>query len=280
MPFTFFAHQAPIMGLASRGSTRVDGLALVVGTMAPDLVEVTAGWTVGSDVSVQVDGHALLAQPLLAVFSVLLTVVTRRIVLPVAPLVLPSPLRGLRDGLLWSAAARPAIWTTYWCALLGAATHLLLDSLTSKDGFVVEQFAFMRRQWIDVAGRQLATYTLLQVALTVVLGAWAAYALWRWAGSPRPARDEVGLTPAGRVAVLGGALVGAVVGVPLAIGRYGFIERGGELIKISVTPVTMTWCWVAFAGLAIGCLLARSQVRRATDRGGDAVEGGTEHRVA
>jgi Domain of unknown function (DUF4184) len=37
MPFTFFAHQAPFLPMARRWPRLIDGTALIVGTMAPDL---------------------------------------------------------------------------------------------------------------------------------------------------------------------------------------------------------------------------------------------------
>ena len=35
----------------------------------------------------------------------------------------------------------------------------------------------------------------------------------------------------------------------------------GELVKIGFSVRPMIWCWLAFAGLLIGCLLARGQLR-------------------
>jgi hypothetical protein len=267
VPFTFFAHQAPLMGLASRRSTRIDGLALVIGSMAPDLAGVSTGWGYGPvGFELFLDGHRLLNQPFLAVYATLLTVVVRFLMLPVAPLALPRRLANLRDALLWSATSRPPIWASYLCALFGALTHLLLDAFTHDDGFVVERVELLRRTWFTIEHRELATYTLLQVGLSALLGLWGVVALWKWAERPRPDRQGVWLTPLGKWSVWGCAAAGAVIGVPMALDRYGFREWYGRQIKLGITVVAMTWCWMAFAGLLLGCLLAWGQRRSSEPR--------------
>ena len=52
MPFTFFAHQAPVLPVAWAWPNATDGVALVIGSMAPDLAYVLNG-------SVSRSGHTL-----------------------------------------------------------------------------------------------------------------------------------------------------------------------------------------------------------------------------
>ena len=65
MPFTFLAHQAPVLPIKARRPDRWDGLALVVGSMAPDLAYVVA-----RDDRHYFDGHRLQNQLTLMVFAI------------------------------------------------------------------------------------------------------------------------------------------------------------------------------------------------------------------
>jgi hypothetical protein len=40
MPVTFFAHQAPVLPIARRWPQATEGIALIVGSMAPDIAYV------------------------------------------------------------------------------------------------------------------------------------------------------------------------------------------------------------------------------------------------
>ena len=90
VPLTFLAHQAPVLPLKMRDPRRWDGLGLVVGSMAPDLAYVSSGFGYVGTVALYFSGHRLQNLLLLALFGTLLTVVVRRLVLPVAPLLLPD----------------------------------------------------------------------------------------------------------------------------------------------------------------------------------------------
>ena len=80
MPVTFLAHQAPVLPIAQRWPDRTDGVALVVGSMAPDFAYVLNGsrWEVWA--------HGL---PAVVVFCVPATFVVGwlivRVLAPVVP---------------------------------------------------------------------------------------------------------------------------------------------------------------------------------------------------
>jgi hypothetical protein len=257
VPFTFFAHQAPVLPIKRKRPDRWDGLALVVGSMAPDLVYVTAG------TDHYFDGHRLSNQFALMVAAVLLTYVVRLLVLPVAPLALPEGASPLRDALLDASRTRHRVWVVAYSAFIGQLTHLALDAFTHRDGFVVQDVAFFRAPWFAVGGHHVALYNTLQYGLSIVLGLWCVLMLNRWWSTPRPGSDasRSHLTSAGVGLVVGCSVVGIVTASVFAPGRYGPIDFHGRTYFSSGSTAVMTWCWIAFAGLLLGCVLARPFVR-------------------
>ncbi len=274
MPFTFLAHQAPVLPLTMKRPHLWDGLALVVGSMAPDLAKVSTGWGYGPlGLRLYFDGHSVQNQLVLAVFAALLTVIVRHAVLPVAPLVLPDRLGELRSSLLASGHRRPELWRTYLSALVGAVTHIVLDAITHVDGFVAQNVPFLSTPWFTVAGKEVALSKLLQYIATVVLGVWCVILLRRWWSQARPEVAPAILRRGGRVAVFVGAGLGAAVGLLVAISRTGPKHWRGHEYTLRFPPILITWCWVAFGGLLLGCLVARPFVTsrdRSIPEGADA----------
>lgn len=124
MPLTLFAHQVPTMGLKIARPRWFDGTALCIGSMTPDLAYAISGY-----VHVDThwwDGFWALAVPM----ALLITVIVRSSTANVAAAQLPD-LGGFR---LWSWRVihrqQPAWWLTIGCCILGAATHIALDSFT------------------------------------------------------------------------------------------------------------------------------------------------------
>ncbi|HKY15643.1 MAG TPA: DUF4184 family protein [Microthrixaceae bacterium] len=235
MPFTFLAHQAPVMPFATRGSDRVDGLALVVGTMAPDLAYVSSGWRYGPwGVPLYFDGHRWQNQLLLAVFAWVLVWVVRRVVLPVAPLAVAGAVGAPLAAL---GSVRHRWWVTYLCVLVGALTHVVLDELTHVDD--------------DVAR------AVLQIASSVLLAAWCVVMLVRWWPTlPRPDLDLP--PPHARAVVIAGLVGGVGVGLPYAIGRLGRQPYGAGTIDLGPSVAVISFCWMVFLGLVAGCVAARA----------------------
>ncbi len=85
-----------------------------------------------------------------------------------------------------ASRTRHRVWVVAYSALIGQLTHLLLDAFTHRDGFVVENVAFLRTPWFEVAGHHVTLYNVLQYGLSVVLGLWCVVMLERWWSDPRP----------------------------------------------------------------------------------------------
>ena len=262
MPFTFLPHQVPVLPIAGRGDRRWDGVALVAGSIAPDLFYVTAGWGWGPwGIPLWFDGHALVALPVVTLVAAALAVVVRRVVLAAAPLVVPD-CGQFRFGDWWTISRRRPRWTvTIWSAAIGVLTHLVLDSFTHAHGWVVQNAAAFTTPLFVVAGHQVALYSILQYGGSLVGAVVAVEMLRRMgrrgrfapdSGEPRPAP----LSPAQVGLVAGGVLGGVVGGVLYAMSRSRAELLGGQVVESGASVVIMAFCWVAFAGLVAGSALA------------------------
>lgn len=265
MPFTFLPHQVPVLPLAAgdgaREHDRWDGLALVAGSVAPDLFYVTIGWSKGPwGIDLARDGHRVTSLLPVVVLACLLATVVRRVVLSVVPLVVPD------GGLFhfhdyWAISRRRHRWyVTAYSALVGAITHLVLDSFTHVNGFVVEHLDVMRRPLATVGGKPVVVYTVLQYGGSVIGGVWALYLLGRM-GRARHFRRRIDDPPpplgrAPAAAVFAGAVLGIIGGVLSAMSRKGGHRGAGSLFESNKSTVIMSFCWVAFVGLLAGCLVA------------------------
>ena len=75
--------------------------------------------------------------------------------------------------------------------LLGTWTHLLLDSMTHEDGWLVQHLAFLRSSWPGLSGHRMETYDGLYYASTFAGVAWLAWTYLIWLGkSAGPARAK------------------------------------------------------------------------------------------
>lgn len=125
VPLTFPSHPASVVALKVWRPRWFDGVALVVGSMAPDLAYVLDG----SGLPVWPFSHQVLG---LLGWCLPLTLVLAWLIRRAAPVVAahlpPAGPFALRDyGALGAARHRWPV--TVWSALLGAASHLLLDQL-------------------------------------------------------------------------------------------------------------------------------------------------------
>jgi hypothetical protein len=154
--------------------------------------------------------------------------------------ILTARLNGFKDALL--AVCRRPIGPPFPIVaslLIGAWTHILLDSITHGDGWLVEHLAFLRSSLPWVENRRIGVYALLYAGCTFVGVTWLAFyylcwlesclgapglrrpgTKWGWAlllasgtlliaEASRGPNQIIGIIPAGIIAVL--LLVGFVV---------------------------------------------------------------------
>lgn len=123
MPLTWFAHQVPAVGLKLARPRWFDATALCVGSMMPDLMYSFSAY-------VHIDTHEWPAFTVGVPLTLLVAIVVRFVLAPLAPPQLPDlgPLRLRSYGVL--ASRRPLIAVTVISAILGVASHVVLDWFT------------------------------------------------------------------------------------------------------------------------------------------------------
>lgn len=162
MPVTFFAHQGPLLPLARRWPNAVDGIALMMGTMTPDLAWVLVG------TSFEVRSHELPAAiTVCAPMAVVLALLVGRLLAPVVPDHLPrvEPLRSFdlpsyrglathRFGLL-----RTPLW-----AVLGTLSHIGIDQFTHDWGWASRNVGWYSQPLVDtqIAGVPITPFRIAE----------------------------------------------------------------------------------------------------------------------
>lgn len=247
MPVTFLSHQALVLPLKMRWPHRFSGLALVIGSMAPDLE------FIGTMRDDWLFSHTIGAQLWFTVpVSMFLVWLASAVVLPaVLPYVRDHPEWRLHD----LAALEPPRGWRGWCSVavsawIGGISHVVLDGVThgNHSGWLVPFLPFLRTP-VPHPGGAVPLHDALQLWLTILLGLatvvmWRSMTrhrlLWRWRG-----REPVTLprqrTTAGRQ-LLWVCLAAAVQG-----GIAGSLVRAGEDDKLVAAGV-------AFGALDFACL--------------------------
>lgn len=262
MPFTL-SHAAAVLPLA-RGP--LVPAALVVGAMAPDVpyfVKVpryAGAWYepfVNATTTHHWPGALTVAVPTAAVLLAVWWVVRE----PLVALVTRPRADG--DGTASDERAgrlERAGWVVA-SLVLGVATHVLWDSFTHGDGFLVERVGALREP--AFAGMDVAR--VLQHVSTVVglvvLTVWAARAFARW--RQRGGRVEVSRTSA---AVLVGVVVLGLAAAAVAVARD--VAQGESVEAVLVGIVTTSGAAVvgALVLYAVARRLTEGMQARATDR--------------
>jgi hypothetical protein len=260
VPLTFLSHQAPVLPLKLAAPRWFDGTALVVGSMAPDLVFVLHGtrW--------YPEAHAVGAQLWVCLpLTIVLTWVIKRVV--AGPLGVHLPDGGpfhLRDYARlasWRLPRRALPWLVLLSsALIGSCSHLVLDSFTHGFGFVVTRVAVLRAEMFTLpavlSGRTVFVHDLLQLGGTVV---GAAITLWcllvigrrrlllEWYPHAPPIRPSMPTTRSRRLLAVG-SVAGLVAGLAVAV----CTRHVGGAQDLVIRLAAMT-----FVGLVAGCVGAR-----------------------
>lgn len=247
MPVTFLAHQAPVLPFARRWPQRFDGVALVVGSMAPDFAYVLNG----SRFAVWAHGW-----PGLFTFCVPATFIVSwvlvRVLAPIVPCHLPQAgsfrLRDYR-GL---ATHRFGLVRTSISALVGAITHVALDHLTHEWGWFARNIDWFQRPIIqqELLGRTWTPFRVAQYLGHVVLSAVAIWWLWRQGAqrwlSTRADRIDCRQSTFGTLLLIGGAVLGGATAT-----AWVLIDRAGSATDI------MRVAAGAFVGLTAAAVVAR-----------------------
>ena len=278
MPFTFLPHQVLVLPLAGGRDRRWDGVALVAGSVAPDLFYVTTGWGWGPwGIRLWFDGHAVISIPIVTVLAAVLAVVVRRVVLPVVPLAVHDA-GDFHLRSWWTISIRrPRWWVTILSAGVGVLTHLFLDSFTHGNGWVVQNVSLFNTPLFNVAGHSVALYSILQYGGSLLGGVVALEMLRRMGQRGRFAPGDLAapraLAPRQLAALAGGVLIGVVGGLFYAVSRSGTHRVLGTQFEAGSSAVLIAFCWVAFGGLVAGCVASTALARPFTSPGRPTPEG-------
>lgn len=224
------SHQAPVLPLKRWRPHWFSGLALVLGTVAPDLAFVLRLDENGSPLSHSLVGLLVVDVPLGMVLHALATTLVLPWLLPHLPGGAPLHLHALaRCRPVRDAAGLARVASS---VLVGAATHVFLDGFThgNHSGWALAFLPVLGLPVLHLAG-PAPLHDALQFWLTIGLGALAlrdwgrmasalpapgpgAAAAWEVVQAPRHARRQV-------VALLVGAALAGAVLVPLLKGAIG-----------------------------------------------------------
>ena len=168
MPFTFLAHQAPVVPLKLRWPHLVSGTGLVLGSMSPDFGYFLIGASVTRDWH-RPHGVLLYCLPLSFVLYLL---ITRVFAAPVARHVPQLGALRLRDWAYLEAQPRTlrhlAVVAT--SIVFGAATHLAWDLFTHGGSWMGEYIEWLAVPALYIRGRGIVGTSVLWVFSTVVGG--------------------------------------------------------------------------------------------------------------
>lgn len=250
MPLTFLAHQAPVLPIARRWPGRVDGIALVIGSMAPDMAYVLAG----SRFSLWAHGF-----PAVVLFSLPVTLAVSwliaRVVSPVLWDHLPDAgpfrlhdFRALaRHRFVWHRAALSA--------LVGALSHILVDHFTHAWGFMAVHVDWYSTVIGEALGREWTAYRIAQYVghvggAAACLWLLARYGRERWLAVGAAEVAPYPVSGRSTVVLVGVSTVGLVTGLVWVVTDPS--GRATDVLRVAAS---------CFAGLVAGCTVLRGARR-------------------
>jgi len=253
MPWLIPSHQAPVLPLKLWKPAWFSGLALALGTAAPDLVFILRLDETGSPMSHTFLGQILITMPLVVVLHVLATSLVFPWLLPRLPGGAPFHLHAL-------ACCRPAgdllaLAKVALSGLIGGLTHVTIDGFTHGDesGWALPLLPVLGTPLALPSG-PLPLYEVLQGVLTIGLGVLALRAWGRMAPRLLPpaagaeVRRRVHPAPLATRRVVAAALsAAALVGALLAPLAKGALE-GQDGMKLAAYGAITACCAAAIAG--------------------------------
>ena len=247
MPFTFFAHQVPAVGIKVARPNWFDGTALCIGSMAPDLAYAVSGYT-------HVDTHDWDGLVLVLPLALVLTVMARWVGYGTVPAQLPDLGRFRLHS--WGVAWRrqPAWWVTIVGVVLGVATHIGLDAFTHPGRAGVRWLGY-DDVTVTLFGHTeplASVFQYLGHTLGSLAGAWLLWEIGRrrmlerwYSGQDVEAARAVRVSARGRVVFWAVVATGGAVGVVWAAGggRLEWFERPILCLALgAVVASALPWC--------------------------------------
>ncbi len=246
MPFPLLAHQAVVLPLKLRWPAAFSGTALCIGSLAPDLEYLLGDRGPGL-------GHTLGGQ---FAFCLPITVVATW---GVSRLVVPAfASSGSTPSVSAGGVQQTSLAVVCYSALVGSASHGLLDGLTHRDGWGVRIFPHLA----DDGGVFASRARLLQYGISIALSVTAIVLLllWRRTRHPRPTWRIPTAAWAG--AFLGGMFgvrqAGDVIRAPILYFVDGTLHAWGYLLFSFVVFGFVGVCVAAGLSLWLGSRRTRA----------------------
>jgi hypothetical protein len=246
MPLTWFAHQVPVFGMKLARPRWFDGVALVFGSMAPDLAYAFTG-------PLELDGHkAPAAFTFAAPIAVVMAVVFRQVIAGQIPRCFPDlgALRVRSYGVL--ALRRPALFITVSSAFLGTGSHVVMDWFTHSgqpavrwlgyDGLQVTLFGYTEPLASVLQNFGHTIGSLAGLLLLVLIG--RRRLLEEWYGVDRVREVRARRSSGLRTAMWGFMFLGGIVGC-----GFGW---SGDFVERVQRPA-----FGIFVGMVVGALCVR-----------------------
>ena len=185
MPFPL-AHPAAVLPLR-RYARWLNFPALVIGSLVPD-----AGYVFRND-SIAGISHQILGSLALGIPAGFLMLAAFYALRMPAVEMLPEP----RRRQFFQCCDRPVgpLWLAAASLIIGIWTHVLWDSFTHNDGWIVLHLSILQTPVFVFAGRTARLCHILWYASTIVGVGWIyiTYEKWRWSHEPEP-RPNPGLS--------------------------------------------------------------------------------------
>lgn len=148
-----------MVALNRRWPRQIDGVAIVVGSAAPDVAYVLAGsrWSVWAHGGL---GLIVFCVPVSMIFTWLVV----RVLAPVVPTHLPFGARSGWDGWSGLGVNRLVVWRMAIWSFVGALTHVAWDVFSHDWGWPAQHLDWYAEPLTDdtIAGRQVTVYRVVQ----------------------------------------------------------------------------------------------------------------------
>ena len=164
MPFTF-SHAAIVLPFLK--NKKLSATALIAGTMSPDF-EYFFRMKMQSEISHTFLGVFILDLPLALLLMFLFHQIIKKSFIQNLPRFFQTRMQELANS-NWMDYFKNNLLTVFFSFLLGTTTHLLWDSMTHWDGFLVQKIAFLSSSFYNLPVYTLAQHTSSLVGMIWIL---------------------------------------------------------------------------------------------------------------
>ena len=164
MPFTF-SHPAILLPFLK--NNKLSATALIVGSMSPDF-EYFFRMKMQSEISHTLLGIFLIDFPLGFIVMFAFHEIIKRPLIENLPVFLQNRLQELME-FDWISYFKSAVFTVFISFFLGAVSHILWDSMTHWDGYLVQRFSFFNLEFFSIPFYKIAQHASSIIGLGWIL---------------------------------------------------------------------------------------------------------------